>query len=191
MTIPAANDGAAGEESLTCTAVLKAAAAQQPAVLRLPLQVDIDGKHFDAGEKLVETEKRRTWYYVAGDQVLDDLGQRYDPDIPAGALDAKQAGLWGVEWKAFESDTLIDFPLANYPCCYAVDQRTLPPRRKGNAPRARRRQSPASGSPAPPSMRSNRSPCPPTPGNRSCCLTRCWAKTRPRRSWSFWMRRGR
>jgi len=126
LTIPAAAHGSAGEASLSCTAVLKADAAQPPAVLRLPLRVDIGGKHFDGGEKLVETEKRRTWYYISGEQVVDELGKRYDPDIPVDVTDAKKAELWGVEWKALESDTLIDFPLGNYPSCYAVTNVRFP-----------------------------------------------------------------
>ncbi len=108
-------------------------------MLRLPLHLHIADQQFDAGEKLVEAEKRRTWYYVSGDQVLDDLGKRYDPDLPAEPVNAKKAELWGVEWKPFESDTLIDFPLANYPDVYAVTNVRFPragkviPRVRGDA----------------------------------------------------------
>ncbi len=126
LTLPAAEHGKPGVVAFSATAVLKAGADQSPTVHRLPLRFAVGAQHFDGGDKLVESEKRRTWHYVAGDQVLDEVGKRYEPDIPAEAVDAKKNRLWDVDWQEFESDTLIDFPLATYPACYAVTNVRFP-----------------------------------------------------------------
>lgn len=83
---------------------------QSPEVKRVPLAFLLDGKHFDCGFDLVETEKHREWYVAESPLELGGLIEKFEPEMPSKPLDARKRELWNLEWKRFESDTMIDFP---------------------------------------------------------------------------------
>ena len=115
LTIPAAvaTDGRSvqpGEGVVRFTARLKDFADQEPEVYRMPLRLVAGRRSFDAGWRLVEVEKHRDWYTAQPPLEMAGLTKEFEPEVPEGAADAKVAKLWGLDWKPFESDTLIDFP---------------------------------------------------------------------------------
>ena len=114
VQIPAASKTGPSTCELRFTARLKDLAEQSPEIYQMPLALHIGDKVFDAGIDLVETEKRRRWYVTTLPEFeLDKSTQgktQVSPEALAKAVDARKSGLWGLTWRAFESDTLIDFP---------------------------------------------------------------------------------
>lgn len=106
ITLSAAVDNKPVTQIISIQARLKPFADLSPEVYRMPLKLKLAQKAFDAGYKLVETEKRREWYAAAPPQ---DIGTEFEPDIPSKPTDAGQSKLWNLEWTNHERDTLIDF----------------------------------------------------------------------------------
>ena len=108
--VPAAGERP-GTAAVEFSAGLKAFAEQMPEVYKMPLVLKIGGRSFDAGFKLVENEKRREWC-VAEPQVNSSFDDNQaGPRIPAAPANPLKSRLWGLDWKACEQDTLVDFPV--------------------------------------------------------------------------------
>ncbi len=126
IIIPAMTKNAPGLVTSVYTAILKPYAQQLPEVKRLPLQITFGNTIYDAGVKLVETEKHRRWQMVSGEQVLDENNDTYEPVMPTEAVNAIKENLWDVKWTAVESDTLINFTNGTSLSYYAITNVSFP-----------------------------------------------------------------
>lgn len=86
---------------------LQSFADRPPEVYRMPLLLRVGDREFECGHDLIEVEKRRQWM-VAPPPL--EVVEEFEPEIPEKPLNAVRSKLWNLEWKPFESDTLIDFP---------------------------------------------------------------------------------
>lgn len=94
---------------LAFKARLKPFSKVSPEVLQMPLRLNLGDRVYDAGYRLVEMENRRTWYTALPPLEVVGVMDEFKPEIPSGPVDAREAKLWGLEWKLQERDTLIDF----------------------------------------------------------------------------------
>jgi len=106
ITLPAAADSRPATQTVSLQARLKPFAEHGPEVYRMPLKLKLAQKVFDAGYRLVETEKRREWYAAAPPP---EIGAEFEPDMPTKPIDARKLKLWDLDWTFHERDTLIDF----------------------------------------------------------------------------------
>jgi len=106
ITLPAAADSRPATQTVSLQARLKPFAEHGPEAYRMPLKLKLAQKVFDAGYRLVETEKRREWYAAAP---APEIGAEFEPDMPTQPIDARKSKLWDLDWTFHERDTLIDF----------------------------------------------------------------------------------